>query len=272
MVSMDRSCLDHRYTPNAALESPFRAPSFPLIHERGYHSPSSSQDSHWKYADRRLMQEILPGVHIGPLSSARDTVTLDRCAITTLVAVRTPATMHFFKPRHPEKYRYESLDLVEGSLLSALPHFRPFIDSCLNRGERLLVYDETGNAKAALVVCSYLMETGPMSSQDAYAFVRSRRLSVNLNEHERYQLGEYEILLQARNSIVSHPYSRDDLNRTSRRRKHECDMDEEANNSMMGSERAASDHRGTTPFVDVVDDMTAEEGQELREASMGWQD
>ncbi|ORY75735.1 protein-tyrosine phosphatase-like protein, partial [Protomyces lactucae-debilis] len=142
----------------------------------------------WDYTDRRIFQEIQPGVFLGPLASSRACETLAEHRITTLVAIRTEQTRKIFKERYPEQFRYEYIDIVEGSLLSVLPRITPFIQGCLGRGERLLFYDETGNAKGAVVVCAYLMETLGIDSATAYSMVKNKRLSVTLSEHERYQL------------------------------------------------------------------------------------
>lgn len=201
----------------SSLNAMFRPPAFPSREQ----PIRLSQDMRWQYTDRRTMQEITPGIYLGPLSAARDTEALDQRGITILVAARTALTMNIFKPRSPEKYRYEYIDIVEGSLLSSLPRVHPFVSPCLARGERILFYDETGNTKAAALVCGFLMESSHLSSQAAYGLIKSKRLSVSLDEHEQYQLAEYETLLQARNNVISHVYSKDELSRTSTRRKHE---------------------------------------------------
>lgn len=238
------------YVTNPFFESNFSAPTFPFIAEQ---TLQMSKDFHWEYADRRSLQEIVPGIYIGPLAAARDREALDRFGIKTLVAVRTQTTKNIFKSKFPDIYRYENLDIVEGSLLSALPRVKPFVDACLNRGEKILFYDETGNAKAAILVCSYLMETGPMNSQNAYSLVKSKRLSVSLNEHERYQLEEFETLLKARNSIVAHPYTHQELNRPGRRRKHGDEREDEEESMREREHSTSQDYRKLNPFLDMDD-------------------
>lgn len=230
------------YTSNPCFNSAFHPPSFPS-NEQSFHI---SQDLQWKYTDRRCMQEIVPGIYIGPLSAARDTKMLDFLDIKILVAARTTSTLNIFKPRSPEKYRYEYFDIIEGSLLNSLPRVRPFVETCLSHGQKLLFYDETGNAKAAALVCSYLMESRSMDSQTAYGLIKSKRLSVCLSEHEQYQLAEYETLLKARNNIISHAYTNDELSRTGKRRRHDSDEDEQMGVNTSG------DYRSSNPFIDSI--------------------
>lgn len=244
-----------QYTNNPAFESAFGPPAFPVTTEQ---SLQLTKDFHWNYADRRSLQEIVPGLFLGPLAAARDLASLQQLGIKNLVAVRTSATMHVFKPRHPEQLKYEAFDIVEGSLLTTLPRVKPYIEAVLSRGEKMLFYDETGNAKAPVLICAYLMEMRSMSSQAAYTFVKSRRLSVSLNEHELYQLQEFETYMKARNSIVAHSYSSHELNRSNRRRKYH-DHEDDDSDTRATDERAleeeidrnGNDYRRTNPFMDI---------------------
>lgn len=68
-----------------------------------------------------------------------------------LVAVRTPKTYGIFKSRFPGHYRYENIDVEEGILVAAFAQMKLFVDSALQRQERILFYDETGNGRAAAV-------------------------------------------------------------------------------------------------------------------------
>lgn len=175
----------------------------------------------WKYADRRNFQEVVDGVYIGPISASKDVSRLKQHGITTLVAIRTAATAHIFKANYPELFRYEVLDLLEGSLLALLPIIKGFIDACRARQERLLFYDETGNSKAPLLVCGYLMDSKDVSASEAYRLLKSQRLSISFNEHEKYQLQEYELLKVARNDVVAHSYTPAEIGRGNLRRKYD---------------------------------------------------
>lgn len=238
-----------KYVPNPSFASNSGAPSFPIIDEDDLEFRTCHP---WAYTDRRSLQEIVPGIFIGPLATARDPDSLDRLGIKTLVAVRTQTTWNIFKPLFPHKYRYEPLDIVEGSLLGALPRVKPFVDACLARGENILFYDETGNAKAPLIVCSYLMEAGPMDSRAAYSYVKSKRISACLSNHERYQLQEFETLLNARNTIMAHSYSPQELNRSSCRRKFSDCADDDDDQLVDGSYTDhTQSHRNATPFVEL---------------------
>lgn len=236
------------YTANPSFCSDHNGLTFPFANAQ---ISNTSKALAWVYEDRRSMQEIVTGVFLGPMSCARDTELLDRSGIRTLVAVRTPATTKHFRPLFPEKYLYEPFDVVEGTFLSTLPRVKPFVDACLSRGERVLFYDETGNTKAAMLVCSYVMETHSLDCHKAYSLVASGRLSVSLNEHELYQLQEYETILTARKTIMSHSYSSQELSRRNLRRKHSACEDTEEEALALGSTSSEQNYRKHNPFIDV---------------------
>lgn len=207
-----------------------RGPEFPAA---GFYLTNSWKNDEWNYNDRRLMQEIVPGIYLGPLGAARDTASLDQHGVTTLVPVRTPQTSRVFRALYPDKYQYVPVDIVEGSLVRAMSQIKSFIDACLQRNEKILFYDETGNAKAAILICAYLMETQSLTYDDAYAQVSLRRLSVAFSDHELYQLREFGIIIGARDAIMSHPYSNQELTRSSVRRKY---RDSDMNDDEIGPE------------------------------------
>ncbi|KAJ3373547.1 hypothetical protein GGF31_000388 [Allomyces arbusculus] len=69
----------------------------------------------WKYEMRRQMQEIVPGLFLGPYTVARDLVHLQRHGISHCVLVRDPHEARtFVRPLFRGAVEYLELDLADG--------------------------------------------------------------------------------------------------------------------------------------------------------------
>lgn len=61
----------------------------------------------WTYTMRRTMQEVVPGVFLGPYSAAQKTKldALKNHGITHIICVRQDVEAHFIKPNFPEVFQ-----------------------------------------------------------------------------------------------------------------------------------------------------------------------
>lgn len=73
---------------------------YPLI-------PNTSESEEWTYTMRRTMQEILPGLYLGPYSAALRSKfdLLMEHGITHIICVRQDIEAHFIKPNFPDKFK-----------------------------------------------------------------------------------------------------------------------------------------------------------------------
>uniref|UniRef100_A0A8C6KIY2 Serine/threonine/tyrosine interacting protein n=1 Tax=Nothobranchius furzeri TaxID=105023 RepID=A0A8C6KIY2_NOTFU len=139
--------------------------------------PSSKEELlDWAYPMRREMQEILPGLYLGPYSAAMKSKLpiLERHGITHVVCIRQDIEANFIKPNFPHRFRYLVLDIAD------------------NPVENII--------RAALVI-AYLMETFGMKYRDAFSYVQERRFCINPNVGFVHQLQEYEAIYLAKLTI-----------------------------------------------------------------------
>uniref|UniRef100_A0AAR2JPC2 Serine/threonine/tyrosine interacting protein n=1 Tax=Pygocentrus nattereri TaxID=42514 RepID=A0AAR2JPC2_PYGNA len=168
--------------------------------------PASKEDQlDWSYPMRREMQEILPGLFLGPYSAAMKSKLslLERQGITHIVCVRQNIEANFIKPNFPLKFRYLVLDIADNPVENIIRHFpvtKEFIDGCLESGGNRLYNSDFCGIVAALVI-AYLMETFGVKYRDAFSHVQERRFCINPNVGFVHQLQEYEAIYLARLTI-----------------------------------------------------------------------
>ncbi|XP_005934635.1 serine/threonine/tyrosine-interacting protein [Haplochromis burtoni] len=160
----------------------------------------------WAYPMRRDMQEILPGLFLGPYSSAMKSKLpiLERHGITHIVCVRQDIEANFIKPNFPHMFRYLVLDIADSpveNIIRFFPMTKEFIDGCLATEGKVLVHGNAGISRSAALVIAYLMETFGMKYREAFSHVQERRFCINPNVGFVHQLQEYEAIYLAKLTI-----------------------------------------------------------------------
>uniref|UniRef100_A0A671SSS0 Serine/threonine/tyrosine-interacting protein A-like n=1 Tax=Sinocyclocheilus anshuiensis TaxID=1608454 RepID=A0A671SSS0_9TELE len=162
---------------------------------------------------RREMQEILPGLFLGPYSAAMKSKlsVLEKQGITHIVCVRQDIEANFIKPNFPHKFRYLVLDIADNPVENIIRYFpmtKEFIDGCLETGgnESFSILISTFNTKLSIfsvliLVIAYLMETFGVKYRDAFSHVQERRFCINPNVGFVHQLQEYEAIYLAKLTI-----------------------------------------------------------------------
>ncbi|XP_070760495.1 serine/threonine/tyrosine-interacting protein isoform X1 [Enoplosus armatus] len=169
--------------------------------------PATKEDLlDWAYPMRREMQEILPGLFLGPYSAAMKSKLpiLERQGVTHIVCVRQDIEANFIKPNFPHTFRYLVLDIADNpveNIIRFFPTTKEFIDSCLATGGKVLVHGNAGISRSAALVIAYLMETFGMKYRDAFSHVQERRFCINPNVGFVHQLQEYEAIYLAKLTI-----------------------------------------------------------------------
>uniref|UniRef100_A0A8B9K8P5 Serine/threonine/tyrosine interacting protein n=1 Tax=Astyanax mexicanus TaxID=7994 RepID=A0A8B9K8P5_ASTMX len=155
--------------------------------------PASKEDQlDWSYPMRREMQEILPGLFLGPYSAAMKSKLsmLEKQGITHIVCVRQDIEANFIKPNFPLKFRYLVLDIADNPVENIIRHFpvtKEFIDGCLESGGKVLVHGNAGISRSAALVIAYLMETFGVKYRCVCVFcVFSGSLKRTLEEDEDF--------------------------------------------------------------------------------------
>ena len=68
-----------------------------------------SQSQEWRYEMRREMQEILPGLFIGPFQVAKDVQALQASGITHILILRDLRESHLLRELFPTNFVYHSM-------------------------------------------------------------------------------------------------------------------------------------------------------------------
>ncbi|KAK9503180.1 hypothetical protein O3M35_011805 [Rhynocoris fuscipes] len=184
----------------------------------------------WKYSMRRSMQEIVPGVYLGPYSAAvRSKLNdLKKHGITHIICVRHTLEAQFIRANFLEHFKYLILDIADSGTQNIIQHFptvRDFINDTLESGGKVLVHGNGGISRSAALVLAYVMEKYGLSSKDAYELVQQRRFCINPNEGFMAQLREFEPIYKAQR-ILQHGQTSGDCIRNKRT----CDELEDSEN------------------------------------------
>ncbi|XP_045143693.1 serine/threonine/tyrosine-interacting protein isoform X2 [Echinops telfairi] len=143
----------------------------------------------WTYPMRREMQEILPGLFLGPYSSAMKSKLpiLQKHGITHIICIRQNIEANFIKPNFQQLFRYLVLDIADNpveNIIRFFPMTKEFIDGSLQTGGKVLVHGNAG-----------------ISRRDSFAYVQERRFCINPNAGFVHQLQEYEAIYLAKLTI-----------------------------------------------------------------------
>ncbi|XP_078515960.1 serine/threonine/tyrosine-interacting protein [Lissotriton helveticus] len=169
--------------------------------------PRFKEDSEdWTYPMRREMQEILPGLFLGPYSSAMKSKlpVLQKCGITHIVCIRQNIEANFIKPNFQQLFRYLVLDIADNPVENIIRFFsvtKEFVDESLQTGGKVLVHGNAGISRSAALVIAYIMETFGVKYRDAFTYVQERRFCINPNAGFVHQLQEYEAIYLAKLTI-----------------------------------------------------------------------
>uniref|UniRef100_A0A8C2E3T2 Serine/threonine/tyrosine interacting protein n=1 Tax=Cyprinus carpio TaxID=7962 RepID=A0A8C2E3T2_CYPCA len=161
----------------------------------------------WAYPMRREMQEILPGLFLGPYSAAMKSKLsmLEKQGITHIVCVRQDIEANFIKPNFPHKFRYLVLDIADNPVENIIRYFpmtKEFIDGCLETGGKVLVHGNAGISRRIIwFVLKFADPVVLFLYRDAFSHVQERRFCINPNVGFVHQLQEYEAIYLAKLTI-----------------------------------------------------------------------
>ncbi|CAH2329012.1 serine threonine tyrosine-interacting [Pelobates cultripes] len=160
----------------------------------------------WSYPMRREMQEILPGLYLGPYSAAMKSKLsiLQKYGITHIICIRQNIEANFIKPNFQQLFRYLVLDIADNpieNIIRFFPMTKEFIDGCLQNGGKVLIHGNAGISRSAALVIAYIMETFGIKYREAFTYVQERRFCINPNAGFVHQLQEYEAIYLAKLTI-----------------------------------------------------------------------
>lgn len=156
----------------------------------------------WTYTMRRDMQEIVPGLYLGPYASAgkKNLAKLEQTGITHIICVRQEIEKNFIKPNFEPQLKYLVITLADSCIEALIPKIKEtkdFIDSCFASGGKVLVHCNDGMSRSASLVIAYLMQKYGLDFKKALNHVQSRRFCVQPNDGFEQQLREFEPIYRA---------------------------------------------------------------------------
>ncbi len=176
----------------------------------------------WRYEQRRMAQEVLPFLWLGPVSAARDTGFLERQNITMVLAVRNimSGDARLLRSKAAIELGIESqiIDVVgDQQLISAFPrgietinaHLSHFYQKRQSEASstsgpaplahgKVLVYCESGNERSAILVAAYLMAIYSMELIKAIQVIQAQRFCVAFDDASKFLLQSYGDILRAK--------------------------------------------------------------------------
>lgn len=180
----------------------------------------------WKYEERRKAQQILPFLHLGPSSAARDQAYLQLEGITMVLAVRNTLSAHArllgSKVAEGLNLKVKAIDVAGNmELIAAFPQGIETINTHLSevyrqeqqsskstggmvnpRMGKVLVFCESGNERSASLVVAYIMAMYSKDLVTAIQIVQAQRFAVAFDDSLRHLLSTYETILAARRDVV----------------------------------------------------------------------
>lgn len=191
---------------------------------------TSNNQLEWKYEQRRMAQQILPFLYLGPMSAAKDQNYLQREGITMVIAVRNTmsaqAKLLGSKAAQDLGIDTRTIDVAGNQeLIAAFPVAIEAINSHLSAmyqqdqsrltqaatvGQaplqstpgKVLVFCESGNERSATLVTAYIMAMYSTDLIKTIQIVQAQRFAVAFDDSLRNLLLTYEMMLKAKRDVV----------------------------------------------------------------------
>lgn len=158
---------------------------------------TAPNDVEWVYEMRRVMQEILPRLFLGPYASGKRKEELRAHNITHIMIVRS-AIERIIAAKYPDEFQYHIVEIPDIPTVSLLPYLadcKKFIDEGRATGG-VLVHCDSGISRSAAVTIAYVMQELKLTYDQAFQYVSDRRCCVHPNLGFMHQLSEYEHMSQ----------------------------------------------------------------------------
>lgn len=169
----------------------------------------------WHYEMRREIQEIIPGVYLGPFSACRQIDHLKSIGITHILSIIDQHEARLLNTHNiSSHFNYNQIQVDDSNLqnlIQIFPITSSWIHQAIQQG-KVVVCCNGGMSRSPTFVIAYIMEAYQVDAVKAYQFVQGKRLCINPNDGFKSQLKEYEPIYRARQT-------NGDINRNDRRRR-----------------------------------------------------
>ncbi|XP_023343950.1 serine/threonine/tyrosine-interacting protein A [Eurytemora carolleeae] len=172
-------------------------PSFPNIPQ-----DETQSEANWAYSMRRNMQQILPGLFLGPYGAAGKSKLeeLQHHGISHLVCVRMPGEEKIVRINFQDSFICSVIEMSESRTERILPKLKEFqllLEDCLSSNGKLLVYCVDGMSRSAALVMGFIMFKYGLSYQEVLKYVQQRRFCIQPSPVFEVQLKELEPICRA---------------------------------------------------------------------------
>lgn len=193
-------------------------------------APPAAASKDWKYEDRRVAQQLLPYLWIGPLAAVGSESDLKNAGIRVLICVMArqyqPA---IFKHKYMNSCDFQCYVVDTGTtvdsnkIVAEVGKIVEAINLAKNNGVGALLFCESGNSMSAVAAAAYLIHEENMKVIQAIHYVQNKRFSVHLTSTDIYNLETCANLCQAAKA----PGCRDASHKVARRREDENENEHE---------------------------------------------
>ncbi|OBZ91659.1 Serine/threonine/tyrosine-interacting protein [Choanephora cucurbitarum] len=184
----------------------------------------------WRYEMRREIQEIVPGLFLGPFSACRQVEKLKQLGITHIACFVDETEARLFRTENlTQFFEYQQFIITDSNLQNLIQYFPQtshyFHHVISGLQSKILVCCNGGMSRSPTFVIAYIMEVFRIDASQAYHYVQGKRLCINPNDGFKSQLKEYEPIYRARQLGVGPTFEEERQQR--RRRRSDPEEDEE---------------------------------------------
>jgi len=174
----------------------------PAIEDTHGHILAGDSEQEWEYPMRRVMQEIIPNIFLGPYACAmkKELGMLQASGITHIICVRQEEEARFVKPNFPQHFDYLVINISDDSSENIIQHFpevATYLDRATAVGGKILMHGNAGISRSGALLIAYIMQRHSLGYSEALRLVQLRRFCVSPNEGFQAQLMEYEPIYRA---------------------------------------------------------------------------
>jgi serine/threonine/tyrosine-interacting protein len=178
---------------------------FPKLSQEETHCEES-----WTYSMRRNMQEILPGLFLGPYGAATKSKLdyLQQAGISHLVCVRMVGEENVVRLNFQEHFKCSVIEMSESRSETIIPKMKQFqglLEECFSDQGKLLVYCVDGMSRAPALVMGFIMYKYGLTYQESMKYVQQRRFCIQPSPVFEVQLKELEPICKAQQQQQSLP-------------------------------------------------------------------
>ena len=158
-------------------------------------SSSSSIDDQSIDIDSYEMSEILPGLFLGNAHDASNLNRLKEKGIKTIINVSNTIPNHF---ENDADFQYHRLPCDDSKIQSIVEHFEKtfeLIEHNLKNNRAILIHCQGGVSRSPSFVIGFFMKRDSKTFDQAYDFVKQRRIIINPNMNFLGQLTQYQRIL-----------------------------------------------------------------------------